>query len=215
MTRFWVSRLLPVSLHRHPLLGALLLGAACGGNAASRDGGGLAGSSGDAGATGGTPAGGSSGLGGASPGGAGHSPACHELDPEPNDQRSVPILRETLSDCDDESTTATGTLAGDDVDWWEFSVDDSFGCVVNPTVSSEHIVRLCVSAVCSNGSFWCEQGIPDDVGGCCQLTPGTAELGVECEGTDDSLTVWVSVWQDWTIPISDRDCLDYSVDVHF
>lgn len=153
-------------------------------------------------------------MGGASPGEAGHSAACHELDPEPNDHQSAPILRETLSDCDEDATTVTGTLAGEDVDWWQFAAADSFGCVVNPTVATDRILRVCVAAACPGGSFWCEQGqLESD--GCCQLTPGEAELGIECDGTDDSVTVWIGVSQDWTIPISDRDCLDYSVDVHF
>ena len=212
-----MSRLLQVSLW-YPLSGALLLGAACSGDPVPRDRG--SGFSGDAGAlmvdSGSTPAGGSSlGTGGASSGEAGLSDGCHELDQEPNDDRAVAFVRDTFSDCDSDSTIATGTLAGDDADWWQFGVDDSLGCLVNPTVSTDSLLRVCVAASCAGGTFWCEQGELDDFDGCCQLTPGTVELGIECDGTDDSVTVWIGVFQDWTIPISDRDCLDYSVDVHF
>lgn len=215
-----MSRLLPVSHSRHPLLGALLVGAACGGNAATRDGGGGAGSSGDAGAlaaTGGAPAGGSSGMGGASPGDAGRS--CHELDPEPNDSRATAVPRETLTDCDDAGSSATGTLGSDDdVDVWEFRASDTFGCTVNPTAASTAVARVCLLAECDGISLSCPHGFAaSDSGreGCCQLTPGTVSLQLDCAGTSDDATVWLSVAHDWSVPVSDRDCLDYSVDLHF
>jgi len=212
-----VSRLLPV--HRHPLLGALLLGAACGGNAATRDGGSGAGSSGDAGALaaiGGAPAGGSSGMGGASPGDAG---PCHELDPEPNDSRATAVPRETLTDCDDAGSSATGTLGTDaDVDVWEFRASDTLGCTVNPTAASTAVARVCLFAACDGLSLSCPDGFAaSDSGreGCCQLTPGAVSLQLDCAGTSEDATVWLSVAHDWSVPVSSRDCFDYSVDLHF
>jgi hypothetical protein len=213
-----------VQLLRPPLLGALLLGAvACGGQDSHRES--AAGASGEGGGVSdghaGAPAAGSPGLGGAAAGAAGRetggtgASTCHELEPEPNDTLVDAIPRETLTDCDDSGTTATGTLAGEDVDVWRFEGQDTLGCSVNPTATSDDLLRLCLSAACnsSEGSVYCEQGYP--AGDACCSVNGVVSLSLDCDGVSDDAVLWLTVEPDWTVPTSDRDCDDYSVSVHF
>lgn len=205
-------------LFRYLLSGAFLAGAvSCSGPGASQQGG-YAGASGDAGAVAahvdGAPAEASSGMGGTSAGAAGsRGSVCHELDTEPNGDRGSAVHRAALSDCDDAATTATGTLAGDDLDVWSFPLLDTLGCLVNPTASTYQVARLCLYPDCPGVLVSCPQGLPSG-GGCCG--GGVVELAFSCAGAAQDATVWLSVGQEWSIPISaDRDCLDYSVDVHF
>lgn len=174
-----------------------------------------AGSSGLAGAPvvpmGGESAGGASGNGGA----PGDAISCLELEPEPNDTPSAAVDRGQLSDCDSERTM-TGTLAGNsDVDVWAWRADDSAGCLLNPTASSQDILRLCAFSDCGVG---CASGFAATLGaldGCCQLTPGSLELEVDCDGLADDARVWVTVETDPTAPVAGGDCLDYLASLHF
>ena len=86
---------------------------------------------------------------------------------------------------------------------------------VNPTATSDDLLRLCLSAACNSaeGSVYCEQGYPAG-DACCSVT-GIVSLSLDCDGLSDDATLWLTVEPDWTVPTSDRDCDDYSVSVLF
>ena len=167
--------------------------------------GGAAGASGAAGAGG---AAGSAGAGG-----------CVDPGPEPGDEESTAVSVTSITDCDWDGKSITGTLhgAGDD-DWYTFHGDDQAGCTVNPNfdIAPASTLIVCAYFVCDSGSteVTCDSNSqsslsPAGHSGCCS-SGATFSPKLNCTGTmEDSTKVTVRVRS----PVN--NCLTYKIDYHY
>lgn len=193
------------------------------------------------GGSGGTSASGGSGGTSASGGSGGSSggPTCAETGPEPNNTTATASSACganagscELTDCDSDGTTGFGGSLqpikdvidpADPVDYFTYHGTDTFGCVVDPTATTQDSgLVLCEFVHCDQGTTnfkSCTAGTdvkstaeaPDSNGdpGCCVTGPGTVTLDYACSsGLDDSAQVYIRADQP-------SICSEYSVDYHF
>ena len=137
---------------------------------------------------------------------------------ESNDTESEATALGTIDECDSQTLTAAGVLAGDDTDWFSYDGDDTFAvCTIDPgrTINADGQVRVCKFIDCDTPDFVCPAGAsdatsPDGLPGCC--AQGSLTFSMGCDGTilDDSATVYIRVDKP-----SGFDCVTYSMVVHF
>ena len=143
--------------------------------------------------------------------------ACVDPGKEPNDTQATATPLGTITDNDADGGFVCAALSSPtDVDWYIYSGVDKLGNVVDPTrtmiASSQG--RLCVYARCvSTGTtVTCLQGSKDQApqgqNGCCGQ--GTIAPRVNCEGLDDSMTVWIKVENQNALA-----CVPYELEYHF
>jgi hypothetical protein len=110
---------------------------------------------------------------------------------------------------------------GNDVDWYKFAGDDTFGCTVDPTRQlSGPGLRICKYAQCSDGSspdVSCPGGTTSDnqggKPGCCWVgtAPESVDIGCSTGGFgDDSATIWIRVDHPGGV-----GCEPYTIAYHF
>ncbi len=142
---------------------------------------------------------------------------CTDPGPEPNDSQSMATQLGTISDNDADGGFVCAALASPtDVDWYMFSGVDKLGNAVDPTrtMIATSQGRLCVYARCvgTGTTVSCFQGTKDTApqgqNGCCGQ--GTIAPYVNCDGLDDSMTVWIKVENQ-----NGLECLPYELDYHF
>jgi hypothetical protein len=171
----------------------------------SSGGSGLGGSGGSSGASGGAGDAGGSGTGGA-------SGDCSD-GYEPNETEAAAADLGTITDCDSAGSRVTARLDGpNDADFYRYYGEDRFGCAVNPSAETSASVRLCVFANCPDAKVTCKQGTPATspagYGGCCVVSGGRVELGLDCATSSESADVYFRVDQATA-------CVPYEVSYHF
>lgn len=124
----------------------------------------------------------------------------------------------TISDADSSGSFVCAVLdGGDDVDWYTFNGNDALFNFVDPTreVISDLNHRICVYITCDNGqpTIGCGGDETKDVApmgqpGCCGV--GNISPSLNCQGTDDSATIWVKVEN-----IDALACVPYELTYHF
>ena len=144
--------------------------------------------------------------------------SCEQEAGEPNDSQSSAIALGTISDDDDDGGYVCGALAGpDDVDWYVYNGEDKPFNAVDPkrSLSANANARLCVYAQCvgNSGTYVSCVGETKDTApqgqlGCCSY--GSVTPGIECDGLDDSATIWIKVENDAGLA-----CVDYQLSYHF
>jgi hypothetical protein len=167
------------------------------------------------------------GAGGAG-GSGGEPPACPDPSPaEQNESESTAyaLFGSSIDDCDSSGSSIQGVIAGDDdVDWYTYIGDDSFGCVVDPArviAQSQSGLRLCKFFRCVDANAATEFSCPaltnaatspEGRAGCC----GSFGFGVSdlnCTGsTDDIAEVFIRVDQPGATPST---CNSYTLDFHY
>lgn len=204
-----------------------------GGSASTGSGGSTSsGGSGSGGSAGTSSSGGSGGTGGG-------GPTCAETGPEPNNTTAtassacgVNAGSCDLTDCDSDGSTGFGGSRqpikdvidlADRVDYFTYHGTDTFGCVVDPTATTQDSgLVLCEFVHCDQGTTnfkSCTAGTdvnstaedPDSNGdpGCCVTGPGTVTIDYACSsGLDDSAQVYIRADQP-------SICSQYSIDYHF
>lgn len=147
------------------------------------------------------------------------SEACEdESGTEVNETQATAHKLGTISDADSAGGFVCAVLDGAaDVDWYTFKGDDVLLNYVDPTreVLSDLNHRICVYLVCDNGqpSIGCDGGETMDVApmgqpGCCGI--GEVSPSLDCQGTDDSATIWVKVEN-----VDGLACVPYELRYHF
>ncbi|MEJ7728413.1 MAG: hypothetical protein WKG00_04280 [Polyangiaceae bacterium] len=171
-----------------------------------------------AGAEGGGPsgtggAGGSVGGEGGAGGGTGGDTCLDEGPGEPNETEATAFDLGDIEDCDSAGDQVSAVLDGpDDVDWYRYDGDDTFGCSVDPNrgITVNGSVRLCKFVDCVSGTaeFDCPEGSvtatsPGGHPGCCSNNG----FGIDpnCSGIDDDSTVYIRI-DEPTLP-----CAEYTV----
>lgn len=124
----------------------------------------------------------------------------------------------TISDADASGSFVCAVLDGaEDVDWYTFNGNDVLLNYVDPTreVLSDFNHRICVYITCDNGqpSIGCGGDETKDVApmgqpGCCGV--GHVSPSLDCQGTDDSATIWVKVEN-----VDGLACVPYELTYHF
>jgi len=136
---------------------------------------------------------------------------------ESNNTQSSAVQLGTISDNDDDGGAVCGVLDGpDDVDWYVYGGEDKPLYVVNPTryLSASANAKLCVYARCVNSgtSVACfgesKDTAPQGQLGCCSF--GKVTPTIECDGLDDSATIWIKVDNSDAL-----QCVEYELDYHF
>ena len=137
---------------------------------------------------------------------------------EPNETQVSARDLGTIDDADASGSEFCGVLKGAaDIDWFKFSGKDVFLNYVDPTreVLSDGAVKLCVYLQCKDGgtSVNCDAGdspavAPLGQSGCCGT--GTVAPNLNCAGTDDSATVWVSIANSAALA-----CVGYQLNYHY
>jgi hypothetical protein len=159
-------------------------------------------------------------------GAGGDVPACPDLgvgEPNESENNAFPLKASAISDCDGDGGMVTGTIAGqNDIDWFTYEGDDTFGCVVDPTRSftqSESGLRLCKFFECFSGNteFSCPSGTtaatsPGSRPGCCG-TAGFDVTNLNCTGTtDEHVQVYLRVDRPGATAAT---CNHYSLSYHY
>ena len=137
---------------------------------------------------------------------------------EPNESQVAARDLGGIDDDDASGGTFCGVLQGDDdVDWFKFTGNDVLFNYVDPTrqILTDGAARLCVYAQCKGGgtSVGCDGGTskataPLGQAGCCG--EGTVAPSLDCDGLDDSATIWISVEN-----VAALACVGYQLDYHF
>jgi hypothetical protein len=157
----------------------------------------------------------------------GMPPACP--DPSPAEQNesentAFALAAQPIDDCDGSGSSIQGVIAGaNDVDWYTYVGDDSFGCVVDPTRSftqSQGGLRLCKFMECVDANavteITCGGGSspatsPQGRDGCCGTAGFVAD--VNCTGSTDDITeVYIRLDQPGA---NASTCNSYTLDYHY
>ncbi|MEZ4452121.1 MAG: hypothetical protein R3B09_21835 [Nannocystaceae bacterium] len=142
---------------------------------------------------------------------------CADPGPEPSDSQSTAIQLGQITDKDGDGGTVCGVLGtADDVDWYVYGGNDVAFAMVDPTrtVTASAAARLCVYAKCGSGgtavSCFLDSPATAPFGekGCCGF--GTVSPSINCDGLDDSATIWIKVEN-----TDELGCLQYQLDYHF
>ena len=147
------------------------------------------------------------------------SEACEdESGTEANETQLTAHKLGTISDADGSGSFVCAVLDGEaDVDWYTFNGNDALFNFVDPTreVISDLNHRICVYIVCDNGqpTVGCggdetKEVAPMGQTGCCGV--GNVSPSLNCQGTDDSATIWVKVEN-----IDALACVPYELTYHF
>jgi len=147
------------------------------------------------------------------------SEACEdESATEVNETQATAHKLGTIIDADSAGSFVCAVLDGAaDVDWYTFKGKDALFNFVDPTreVISDQNHRICVYIVCDNGqpSIGCGGDETKDVApmgqpGCCGV--GNISPSLDCQGTDDSATIWIKVEN-----IDGLACVPYELTYHF
>lgn len=145
--------------------------------------------------------------------------ACEDAsNSEPNETQSAARDLGKIDDADDSGRTFCGVLQGEkDIDWFKFTGDDVLFNYVDPTreLLTDQAARLCVYVQCKDGGTGvsCDAGDTPDTAplgqaGCCGT--GIVAPNINCDGLDDSATVWISVENSGALA-----CVGYQLDYHF
>lgn len=121
-------------------------------------------------------------------------------------------IKPKMSDCDGNGYAISGELDGaDDEDWFTYIGEDTGFCVVNPKVSTDAGIRVCLYVDNAGASITCrdssEETSPGGKPGCCG--DGSAQVYPE-SGWDDGATMLVRAHQG-----ASGQCTPYTLDVHF
>jgi len=180
-------------------------------------------SSGGAGTGGVTSAGGMGGSTTSSSTGTGASTStggsggdCVNDSDEPNHNEANAVYLGMIEDDDSQTFRVDAKLANNDVDWWYYDGEDTFGYQVDATVSAaaDGQIQICQYAECPSVTFTCPVGSSDDVSpdgraGCC-TTEVSLSYSPNCAGSSDDATIYLRI----TKP-SGFTCVTYSLDIHY
>lgn len=149
---------------------------------------------------------------------SGGAEPCPNTDQEPNDTEATAIDKGTIDECDPATPlTVSGTLAGNDVDWYVYYGMDTFSlCQIDATrsITSDGQARVCKYIDCVNPSFTCPMGSTADTSpslalpGCCSLS--AFSFYADCDGSDDSAYVYLRVDKPQALA-----CVNYTLTYHF
>ena len=143
---------------------------------------------------------------------------CPDPGIEPNETEATAVDLGGISDNDSDAASVSGVLDSvDDVDWYKYHGDDTFGYVVDPTrgLTTPDNLRLCAFFDCDDGSdaaVTCNGGAtsaqsPDGRPGCCHSQGFTADI--DCSSSDDSAEVFIRL--DKPVPA----CVTYDLMYHY
>lgn len=141
---------------------------------------------------------------------------CDADDAEPNNTEEAATVLPDIDDSDGSGSTLSGVLEGaEDTDWFSYGVADGGLAILDPnrTLTMDGPVELCKFYRCNTSEAMpagCGAGARADVlfdgtSGCCATDQNVA-INVECEGGDDSGTVFVR------LSTTADECVSYSVD---
>lgn len=145
-----------------------------------------------------------------------HDP-CVDDGPEPNNNQGSATQLGNITDKDSDGGRVCAVLgSASDIDWYVYGGTDVAFSAVDPTrtLTATANARLCVYAHCASGgtSVGCTLDTPDTSPGgdkgCCGF--GTVSPNINCDGLDDSATIWIKVE-----PAGGPACMDYQLDYHF
>lgn len=147
--------------------------------------------------------------------------ACSDPGPgEPNDTLVNAYQLPPISDCNSDAAMVSGMLGpngpnGGDVDWYKYDGSDTFGCVVDPTRQLiGPTMRVCKYLGCTAAQVTCPSGSQFDVfagkPGCCWMGGAEVTASLNCNGTDDSSTVYIRVDHP-----NGPGCETYQLNYHF
>lgn len=139
----------------------------------------------------------------------GSGPTCTDADPgEPNETIASAYALPDITDCNSDMPSLDAMLGENvggtgDVDWYKYNGKDTlgFGCSVgkvHPTASvTGPVARVCTYIECTAAAFTCPSGTQNDVmggkPGCCWNGSAEVTLDLNCNGTNDSATVYLRV----------------------
>lgn len=138
---------------------------------------------------------------------------CTNDSAEPNDTQANALDLGILDPCIDSYQMLQGVLDGQDIDWYQFTVDAAFFCFEEPdaAITSDGQARLCMYFECEDGpaTVTCPAGTqpvlaPQGQEGCCGLT--MMEPDVSC----NDVTTWLRVDKP-----SSQLCVAYEVSYRF
>lgn len=148
---------------------------------------------------------------------------------EPNDTAATATALGNMTDCDSTAKTGTGRLSGQaDSDWYTTWGDDTFGCTVDPAISTSSggvMVTTCVYFKCDSGETTigndvnCQGGSTSSLdsslpgyAGCCESGINPAfNVSLDCDGSDDNATMKVRIFD----LSSSYMCQDFSFQLHY
>lgn len=144
---------------------------------------------------------------------------CMGADSEPNDSKAQATNQGTISDCDDEGGSATGSVISGNEDWFTFDATDNTIdlCSINPTATITGNVQACLYFECNSGSLdlGCPTGtMPQGAGGgptgCCSANSFEVS-DYNCTGTaSEASQVHIQI-----TATSTDTCEEYTVAYHF
>jgi len=144
--------------------------------------------------------------------------ACTDTGPEGNRDPSMATDLGQITDCDTDASAVDAVMANAaDVDFFRFTGQDVFGCLVDPraavTAPGATMVDLCMYADCGPGgtTVTCTAGVAvsyDTLQGCCERD-APVQIGVQCQGTADTADVYISVTSEVAA------CNDYRLEFHY
>jgi hypothetical protein len=148
--------------------------------------------------------------------GSGAGVPCPDNGPEPNNSEATATNLGMIDDCDNSGSMVSGTLAGNDVDWYKYQGSDTFGCNVDAyrSITSDGQARVCKFPDCPNLVVTCPAGTvpetsPTGLAGCCSLNP--FQLAVDCPNTtSDDATVYIRVDKPPSFA-----CVNYTLEFHY
>jgi hypothetical protein len=101
-----------------------------------------------------------------------------------------------------------------DKDWYKFYGTDTFGSEVDPAAYiKEPGLILCLYSTCPYKQSCSFKATPPDESGaegCCVKTPATAYAATDCDGVEDSATMYMLVYKP-----DDPTCVDYTLEYRF
>jgi len=187
------------------------------GGTTAPSGGGVMVGPGGAGGVGGTGGAGGMGQGGVTTS-SGGGPDCTNDANEPNDSEQQATDMGTIDDCNGSGFGFAGVLANNDVDWFSYDGQDTFGCSVDPSrsITADAQARVCKYFDCGSADedVTCSANTQADTSpsgrpGCCGQT--VVEPTINCLGTSsDDATVYLRIDKP-----SGFSCVSYSVDLHY
>lgn len=169
------------------------------------------------GGNGGTTQGGQggSGYGGYGGGSGGQGGTGGESCDDAYEPNNTPSSHTSLADLTDEGPARElfGWISQGDYDWYHYQgLDACYTCEVSPGAKTDFPVRLCVFSACPYNQTCSVKMTPEDPNykgiyvGCCVDGPGSVSAGTDCNGTDDSAGILISV-----TPLASTTCSMYSV----
>jgi hypothetical protein len=165
------------------------------------------------GASGSGGSGGSSGAGTSGSSGTGGT-ACQDYSDEPGATSSNAYALPSVEDSDGWWKMGGRISSTQDKDWFKFYGSDTLGSEVDPAAYiKEPGLTLCIYSTCAYQQSCSYKPVQDEqtgAEGCCIKTPGTVYAATDCDGVNDSATIYMQVSKP-----DAPSCIDYTLEYRF